>query len=100
MLPYFLCVVCLFFVLIFCVFFVMYFLVVFYIFFIFNLNFNRNRQNIITMKFQDVSCPSLTESVLSSSSPSQSLAVSVSSSLDVTVMTRRSTWSSKAMSVA
>ena len=71
-------------------------------FFLFNSNFNRNRQNIITMKFQDASCPPLAESVLSSSvePPSQSLAVSVSSSLDVTEMTRRSTWSSTAMSVA
>ena len=68
------------------------------IFFIFVLNFNRNRQNInITMKFQDASCPQLAVSVLSSSveppSQLQSLAVSVSSSLDVTVMTRRFTWS-------
>ena len=46
------------------------------------------------MKFQDASCPSLAVSVLSSSvePPSQSLAVSVSSTVDVTVMTRRSTW--------
>ena len=68
------------------------------LFFIFVLNFNRNRQNIkITMKFQDASCPPLAVSVLSSSvepqSQLQSLAVSVSSSLNVTVMTRRSTWS-------
>ena len=72
------------------------------IFLIFILNFNRNRQNNITMKFQDASCPPLAVSVLSSSvePPSQSLAVSVSSSLDVTVMTRRSTWSSTSMSVA
>ena len=78
----------------------MYFLVVFVfsfffvdIFFILNLNFNHNRQNITTMKFQDASCPPLAESVLSTSvePPSQSLAVSVSSSLDVTAMTRRST---------
>ena len=83
-----------------CVFFFFFFFVV--IFFIFNLNFNRNRQNIITMKFQDVSCPPLAESVLSSSvePPSQSLAVSVSSSLDVTAMTRRPTWLSTAMSFA
>ena len=70
--------------------FVMYFLVCvfFYILFILNLNFNRNRQNIITMKFQDASCPPLPQSVLSSSvePPSQSLVVSVSSSLDVTAM--------------
>ena len=95
------CVVCWFDFL--CVF-VMYFLVcfLFYIFFILNLNFNRNRQNIITMKFQDASCPPLPQSVLSSSvePPSQSLVVSVSSSLDVTAMTRRSTRSSTAMSVA
>ena len=98
-----------FFVLIFCVVFVLYFLVVLFLlllfvkfFLIFILNFNRNRQNNITMKFQDASCPPLAVSVLLSSvePPSQSLAVSVSSSLDVTVMTRRSTWSSTAMSVA
>ena len=73
-------------------------LLIFVIFFI--LNFNRNRQNNITMEFQDASCPPLAVSALSSSvePPSQSLAVS--SSLDVTVMTRRSTWSSTAMSVA
>ena len=84
----------LFFVVVFCYFF---FLLLFFI-----LNFNRNRQNKITMKFQDASCPPLAVSVLSSSvkPPLQSLAVSVSSSLDVTVMTRRSTWSSTAMSVA
>ena len=72
------------------------------IFLIFILNFNRNRQNNITMKFQDASCPPLAVSVLSSSvePPSQSLEVSVSSSIDVTVITRRSTWSSTAMSVA
>ena len=84
--------------------FVMYFLVCvfFLIFFILNLNFNRNRQYIITMKFQDASCPPLPQSVLSSSvePPSQSLVVSVSSSFDVTAMTRRSTRSSTAMSVA
>ena len=81
-------------------FFVVVFLVIFI--FIFILNFNRNRQNNITMKFQDALCPSLAVSVLSSSvePPSESLAVSVSPSLDVTVMTRRSTWSSTAMSVA
>ena len=92
----------------FCVFFVMYFWLcvccVFLLisFFIFNLDFICNRQNIITMKFQDASCPPLAESVLSSSvePPSQSLAVLVSSSLDVTAMTGRSTWSSTAMSVA
>ena len=74
------------------------------IFFIFNLNFNCNRQNIITMEFQDASCAHNreAESVLSSlvEPPSLSLAVSVSSSMDVTAMTRRSTWSSKAMSVS
>ena len=55
----------------FCCFFVMYFLVVLLLifffffffllmsFFIFSLNFNRNRHNIITMKFQDTSCPPL-----------------------------------------
>ena len=75
-------------------------LLLFAIFFIFNLNFNRNRQNIVTMKFQDTSCPPLAESVLSSSVEPQSLAVSVSSSLDVTAMTRRSTWSSTAIPVA
>ena len=104
---FFVCVVCLFFVLIFlCVFYIVFLGCVFFffllkLFIIFNLNFNRNRQNIMTMKFQDVSCPPLAESVLSSSvePPSQSLAVSVSSSLDVTAMTRRSTWSSTAMSV-
>ena len=71
------------------------------IFLICILNFNRNRQNNITMTFQDASCLPLAVSVLSSSvePPSQSLAVSVSSSIDVTVMTRRSTWSSTAMSV-
>ena len=74
--------------------------VFFYIFFILDLNFNRNRQNIITMKFQDASCPPLPQSVLSSSVEPQSLVVSVSSSLDVTAMTRRSTRSSTAMSVA
>ena len=51
----------------------------------------------VTMKFQDASCPPLAVSVLSSSveppSQLQSLALSMSSSLDVTVMTRRSTWS-------
>ena len=88
-----------------CGFFVLYFLVVLCFlllfllisFFIFNLSFSGNRQNVITMKFQDASCPPLTESVLSSSvePTSQSLAVSVSSSLDVTAMTRRSTWSSR-----
>ena len=102
------------FVLIFCVcfFFVLYFLVVLFVvvvvvfllifFLIFILNFNRNRQNNITMKFQDASCPPLAVSLLSSSvePPPQSLAVSVSSSIDVTVMTRRSTWSSTTMSVA
>ena len=71
-----------------CVYFVLYFLVVFSVFrcfllmrFIFILNFNRNRRNNITMKFQDASCPPLAVSVLSSSvePPSQSLAVSVSS---------------------
>ena len=79
------------FVLIFCG---VFFLLIF--FFIFILIFNRNRRNDITMKFQDASCPPLAVSVLSSSVEplSQSLAVSVSSSLDVTVMTRRSTWSS------
>ena len=46
-------------------------------FLIFILNFNRNRQNNITMKFQDASCPPLSVSVLSSpvEPPSQSLAV-------------------------
>ena len=75
-------------------------LIVFLLFFI--LNFNRNRQNNITMKFQDALCPPLAVSVLSSSvePPSQSLAVSVSSSLDVSVMTKRSTWSSTAISVS
>ena len=73
-----------------------------FIFFNFILDFNRNQQNYITMKFQDASCPPLAVSVLWSSvePPSQSMAVPVSSSIDVTVMTRRSTWSSTAMSVA
>ena len=82
-------------------FFVLYFMVVLFfvdILYIFVLNFNRNRQNInITMQFQDALCPPIAVSVLSSSVEPppqlQSLAVSVSSSLDVTVMTRRSTWS-------
>ena len=81
---------------------VLFFVVVFCYFFflIFILNFNRNRQNKIKMKFQDASCPPLAVYVLSSSvePPSESLAVS--SSLDATVITRRSTWSSTAMSVA
>ena len=83
-----------------CVFFFCFSLIFFFLNFI--LNFNRNRQNNMTMKFQDASCPPLAVSVLSSpvEPPSQSLAVSVSSSLDVTVMVRRSTWSSMAMSVA
>ena len=68
-----------------CVVFVLYFLVVLFVavfffvnmFLIFILNFNSNRQNDITMKFQDASCPPLSVSVLSSSvePPSQSLAV-------------------------
>ena len=61
------------------------------IFFIYILNFNLNQQNNITMTFQDASCPPLAVSV---EPLSQSLAVSVTLSLDVTVMTRRSTWSS------
>ena len=92
-------------------FFVLYFLVVLFVVvvlfllifvLVYILNFNRNRQNNITMKFQDASCPPLAVPALSSSvePPSQSLAVPVSSSIDVTVMTRRSTWSSTAMSVA
>ena len=86
--------VCLLFVLIFCGFFCFVFLgcVQCSVFFFFNFN----RRNNIIMKFQDASCPPFAVYVLSSSvePPSQSLAVSVSSSLDVTVMTRRSTWSS------
>ena len=99
---YYFCVFLLF-VLIFCVFFfrivflgcVQCFLLFFVHFFFFILNFNRDRRINITLKFQDPSCPPLAVSVLSSSvePQSQSLAVSVSSSLDVTVMTRRSTWS-------
>ena len=66
------------------------------------LNINCNQQINITRKFQDALCPSLAVSVLSSSveQPSQSLAVAVSSSLDVTVISKRSIWSSTAMSVA
>ena len=80
-----------------CCFLLLFFVNIFSLIFI--LNFNRNGQNNITMKFQYTSCPQLAVSVLSSSvePPSQLLAVSVSSSLDVTVMTRRSTWSSIAM---
>ena len=100
---YFLCVDCLLFVLIFLCLFCIVFLGCVQCFccfllmcFIFILNFYRNRRNNITMKFQDTSCPPLAVSVLSVSvePPSQSLTVSVSSSLDATVMTRRSTWSS------
>ena len=83
-----------------CCFLLLFFINIF--FFIFVLNFNRNRQSNITMKFQDASCPHLAVSVLSSSvePPSQSLAVSVCSSLDVTVMTRRDPWSLTEMFVA
>ena len=72
------------------------------IFLNFYFKFQSQSTNNITMKFQDALCPPLAVSVLSSSvePPSQSLAVSVSSSIDVTVMTLRSTWSSTAISVA